>query len=381
MISQYFYPALIGGAEWYVYNMSRELKRLGHEVIVLTLDRYQGRVLKGTLNGLGITIDRLSPILDLSYRVKFWPALIKKIYRSKTDVLHCFDYLVFHTMTSVLLRNRIQPICTTVFDVHHLVPRNPMKSHLIQGLDFSIGRYILNHVDRVLLRAPTLINPLHRMGVDPDKIVITPSGVRSEELIPGDPKLFLNEFDISGPIVLYLGRLHQMKGPQFLLKAAHIVLNENPDIKFVFVGPDHGAYRSTLERLAVKLNVEKSVLFTGPIYNISRKVSVIAACDVFVMPSGYEGTSQSIFLAMGQGKPVVATRAGGIPFQLRHAKEGFLCNYGDFQAIAHKIIHLLNNDDLAAKMGRAGRERVLSNFTYSILAKQLENIYKEVVDT
>jgi len=219
------------------------------------------------------------------------------------------------------------------------------------------------------------------MGVDPDKIEITPSGVRSEELILGDPKLFLNEYDISGPIVLYLGRLHRMKGPQFLLKAAQYVLNEKPDTKFVFIGPDHGSYRSKLEKLAGQLNVEKSVLFTGPIYNISRKVSAITACDVFVMPSGYEGTSQAIFLAMGQGKPIVATRAGGIPFQLSHGKEGFLCNYGDFRTIAHKILFILNNKDHAVKMGRAGRERVLSKFTYTILAKQLEKIYKDVLNT
>lgn len=381
MITQYFYPALIGGAEWYIYNISRELKRLGHDVTVFTLDRYRGKKLLGSLNSLGVTIHRISPLLDLSYRVKFWPKLIKKILQSNTDVFHCFDYLLFHSITAALLRNRIQPICTTVFDVHHLIPRNPLKSHLIQGLDFSFGRYALNHIDRVLLRSPTLVKALQRMGIDPNKIVITPSGVRSDELNLGNPKLFRNEFEIFGPIVLYLGRLHPMKGPQFLLKAAQIVLNEKPDIKFVFIGPDHGAYRSKLEKIRTQLNLEKNVLFTGPIYNILRKVSAIASCDVFVMPSGYEGTSQAIFLAMAQKKPVIATNAGGIPFQIRHGKEGFLCNYGDFRTIAHNILHLLNNEDLMMKLGHAGRKRVLSNFTYPILAKKLENIYKAMITT
>ncbi len=92
-----------------------------------------------------------------------------------------------------------------------------------------------------------------------------------------------------------------------------------------------------------------------------------AACQVFVLPTAYEGTSQAIFEAMSQGKPVVATRVGGVPYQITDGEEGYLVEHGDVNMLATRIEEVLSDQSLAAEMGRKGRERVRSN-RYSVLA-------------
>jgi len=99
---------------------------------------------------------------------------------------------------------------------------------------------------------------------------------------------------------------------------------------------------------------------------------------VFVLPSGYEGTSQSIFGAMAQARPIVATNRGGIPFQIRHQEEGLLVEYADKKALASAILRLLDDKKFAIGLGLKAKQKV-KRFTYSILARQIEDIYLDMV--
>jgi len=77
---------------------------------------------------------------------------------------------------------------------------------------------------------------------------------------------------------------------------------------------------------------------------------------------------------MAQGKPVVSTRRGGIPFQVEDGVEGLLVEFGDEQGLAHSILRLLKDSEAAREMGRRARRKV-EGFTYPLLAKQVEEIY------
>jgi len=115
----------------------------------------------------------------------------------------------------------------------------------------------------------------------------------------------------------------------------------------------------------------------GPIFDFEEKMQAYASCDLFVLPTAYEGTSQAIFEAMSQAKPIVATRVGGVPFQFTDGEEGYLVEYRDLDAMTKRVIELLGNPSKAAEMGGKGRERVKSN-RYSILAAGLAEIYGQV---
>jgi glycosyltransferase involved in cell wall biosynthesis len=105
-----------------------------------------------------------------------------------------------------------------------------------------------------------------------------------------------------------------------------------------------------------------------------------SACDVFCLPTGYEGTSQAIFEAMTQSKPIVATRTGGIPYQLEDETEGYLVDYGDLDALSVALSRILRDRPKAEEMGSRARAQAM-RFQYPSLAAGLQSIYEEIVQS
>jgi len=381
MVSIYFYPAMVGGLEWYILNISRELGKLGVEVHVFTTDSMNGQKLPAKDVVEGVYVHRFPLYLDLSYRIKVWKGLQAELSNEHFDIIHVYDYAQYHSIVATKIAERLNaPTVLTVFDVHSMVPRPFFKQIPMLIYDKFFAKAVLNSVDRVLVRAPTLIPTLLKMGVKPDRIIVTPSGVSKEELIPSDGTLFREKFSLGfDPVILYLGRLHPMKGPQYLLMATPKVLKKFPTARIVLVGPDSGGFRKQLEVLASEIKISNNVIFTGPIYDLEEKKQAYAACNVFVMPSGYEGTSQSVFQAMAQGKPIVATAAGGLPYQVEVGREGYLIGYRDVDALASSIISLLSSENLAKFMGKNARKKA-ERFIYDYLALEIEKIYQTLVN-
>ena len=170
-----------------------------------------------------------------------------------------------------------------------------------------------------------------------------------------------------------------MKGPQYILEAAPKILAIYPDANFVFVGGDQDGYAHALKEMSKTLGLSDHAIFTGPIYDFNEKMAAYASSDVFVLPSGYEGTSQALFEAMSQARPIVATNRGGIPFQVEDRREGLLVEYGDPESLSKAILQLLNDRSLAKTLGKNARERV-TKYTYPLLAKDLESIFLDLLN-
>jgi glycosyltransferase involved in cell wall biosynthesis len=102
-----------------------------------------------------------------------------------------------------------------------------------------------------------------------------------------------------------------------------------------------------------------------------------SACDVFVLPTSYEGTSQAIFEAMSQGKPIVSTWAGGVPFQVEDGRQGYLVKYGDIRELSKRVSDVLRGGERTREMARQARARA-EDFRYSRLALGLQSVYKEI---
>jgi len=380
-VNVYFYPVMVGGAEWYVRNVSRELVKRRHEVHVFTVDRYQGEKIDPSEDVVdGIFVHRVPLWLDFTYRAKVWKGLEKRLTKGNFDVIHTYDYGQPHSYAAVKVGEAFKkPVALTVFDVHSLIPRVFYKRFFMKLFDLYVARFTLKKASKVLVRAPNLVEPLINMGVSNEKICVTPSGINQETLQLADGAAFLDKYAVSGsPVILYLGRLHPMKGPQHLVMAAPAVLSAYPDAVFVFIGPDQKNYRSKLMEMGEQYEIADRLVFIGPIYDFETKLGAYAAADVFVLPSGYEGTSQAIFEAMAQARPIVATNRGGIPFQVEDGKEAILVEYGNVTAIATAILRLLDNRKLAESLGDGAKKKV-RGFTYSVLVDQLEEIYHDML--
>lgn len=370
---------MLGGAEWYVYNISRELVKNGHDVHVFTAATYNGSTAAPRESIDGISVHRLPLKLDWSYRMKVWDGLSSALESEGFDLIHTYDYAQPHSASAIRVgRKSGKATVLTVFDVHSMIPRALFKQVAMKVMDRYMARKTIREASMVLARAPNLVEPIVELGGSRERIKVTSSGVRDEAFASYDGSNFRERYSVNGsPLVLYLGRLHPMKGPQFLLEATPSLIREFPEATFAFVGPDQSGFRAVLEKRANDLRVGSRILFTGMISDFKEKMEAYAACDAFVLPTGYEGTSQAVFEAMSQGKPVVTTRTGGIPYQIEDGREGFLIEYGDRASLVDRIGRVLRDRKLSSEFSRNGRLKA-EEFRYSRLVEQLVEDYEEV---
>jgi glycosyltransferase involved in cell wall biosynthesis len=236
---------------------------------------------------------------------------------------------------------------------------------------FSISRFVAGTVVRTGTpseRVHTILNCIDPSRWDPGT---DGSGIR-------------REFGIAprAPLIASVSRLFGQKGQRELLRALAIVRDEVPDVRLLIVGEDdvhvHGSsFTDELKVLAVRLGVEDRVVFTGRRTDIPR---IMAACDVFSMPSFEEPFGLVFLEAMAMQRPVVALANGGTPEVVEHGRSGFLAAPSDVEALARHQIALLKDPELRARMGAYGRARVLDYFNPHRMARDVRDAYESILD-
>jgi glycosyltransferase involved in cell wall biosynthesis len=172
------------------------------------------------------------------------------------------------------------------------------------------------------------------------------------------------------PLVLTVARLDEQKGHQYLLEAAtHL-----PEAQFVFAGD--GPLRSTLEVQTRSLGLDERVTFLGYRTDIA---DLLAACDVFVLPSLYEGLPLSVLEAMAAGKPVVATRVGGTAEAVLDGESGLLVPPADPIALTAAIRSVVNDHALAQRLASVAQQRVEQEFSTENMINQTTAVYAELL--
>jgi glycosyltransferase involved in cell wall biosynthesis len=169
------------------------------------------------------------------------------------------------------------------------------------------------------------------------------------------------------PIVLTIARLDEQKGLKYLLQTAQSV----PDAVFVLVGD--GPERSALESQAQSLGVDGHVVFLGHRQDIP---DLLANCDLFVLPSLFEGLPVSVLEAMAAGKPVIASDIGGTDEAVVHGVSGLLVPPGDAEALAAAIQKLLLDAPLRQEFGKAGKARAVSVFSAESMVQRVSSLYE-----
>ena len=173
------------------------------------------------------------------------------------------------------------------------------------------------------------------------------------------------------PIVLTVARLDQQKGHTVLFRA----IRQVPDAILVLAGD--GPEKAVLEAQAQALGIHDRTVFLGYRSDIP---DLLASCDLFVLPSIYEGLPLAVLEAMAAERAVVASAVGGIPEAVLDGETGFLVPPRDPAALAGAIRTLLANPLLARRMGAAGRARVQRSFSAAMMVQRTTRIYEELVE-
>jgi glycosyltransferase involved in cell wall biosynthesis len=175
-------------------------------------------------------------------------------------------------------------------------------------------------------------------------------------------------------VVGHIAKFDVQKGHDYLVAAMPLIVRQHRTAKFLFIGD--GELRPDIERRVAHLGVDGQTVFTGFREDIPE---LLHAMDVVVLPSRWEGLPLVLLEAMACWKPIVATRVTGNVDVVVDGVTGFLVPLGDVQALADKIIQLMQDEALRAAFGRQGRKRVEHHFSLAQMVAQTQAVYAEVL--
>jgi len=228
-------------------------------------------------------------------------------------------------------------------------------------------RWLYNRVvDAVIAISEGVRAALLRSGVHADRIRVVPSGIDPAALEAGPESRSSVRaewgVDADEVVVLVLGALEKRKGHAVLLDAARRLETGHPGLRYVFAG--EGSERTALASAAQE--VGDRVLFAG----FRRDVAAcLAAADVVALPSLQEGLGVAALEAMAAGRPVVASRVGGLAEVVVEGETGLFADAGEPGSLATALATLADDAALRARLGESGRRRVLARYTAARMAE------------
>jgi glycosyltransferase involved in cell wall biosynthesis len=222
-------------------------------------------------------------------------------------------------------------------------------------------------VRSLMLQAGFPAGKLQRIynGIDPRRF----EGVRGD---------FRHELRLASqtPLIGMVANVRAPKGHEYFIRAARIVIDRFPKAQFVVAGDLHPTLAPPLFELAASLKVMDNLRFLGLRSDIPN---ILRDLDVYVLPSTSEGFPLALLEAMACGVPVVATRCGGAEEMVEEGKTGFKVQIRDAEAIAARVIDLLENRSGGIAMGIAGRQKVQQDFSIRTMVERYEQLYESCV--
>ena len=411
-VIQRYWPAS-GGAERYMHEMSSRLVRDGHHVTVLTTDageleyfwnRGKRPYRERSATHQGVTIERrpirhlpmatisypavrrlmsllsdlpadLTPILRRLSSVAPWVAALERELRAtpadRFDLVLgmtiCFESLLWPALAHA--RRAGVP-----FVVIPLV-------HLGDGERSSFGKfYTMRHQLELIRQADAVVtltgieaDYLARQGVSPARIVTTGAGADPAEVEGGDGARFRRAYGIEEPIVAALGTASYDKGTVHTVEAMRRLWATGGDARLVIAGTTLDQFERYLAKLEPLERARCHVL--GPI-DEELKRDLLAASQLFVMPSRSESFGIVYLEAWLAGLPVIGAAAGAVVDVIDEGEDGFLVPFGDTESLAERIALLLESPELAHCLGQAGRKKALEQFSWDHVYRRFSQVFQ-----
>lgn len=379
LVSPVYEPSSYGGVKAHVTSLSRALADKGHQVTVYTSNAYDRRSnlpVKGEVRLHGVRVVYFENRFPRQHW--FTPSMCRIINREMPtfDIVHLHHNYTFQNLVAYRSARRFHT--PFVFSPHGtLVPhgRSRLKKALYNAL---CGNGIRKDAGRIIAISPLEVQQCVESGMGIEKLELIPQAVDCspyEHLPSGEIFRSAHGIGHSELVILFLGRLHEIKGLDILLHAFRRLIETSPDAKLVIAGPDFG-YLGRVKQLVRELSLDSKVMIPGGLFGAS-KLEALAAADIFVLSSRYETYSVAALEASASGIPVVATdRCGNAAFVKDHG--GIVVPYSQ-EDLAAALKRLAENPDLRAALGTEGRIRVKELHSWPVVINRIEAIYTAVL--
>ncbi|ROR03437.1 glycosyltransferase family 4 protein [Desulfosoma caldarium] len=375
------FAPIIGGVETHLAMLGPDLVRDGCQVALLT-GAVDGRPSEESWQGMYV---RRTPLMDLN---SLTPASIvahrEEIARELADFIRDVEPELVHVHNmhyfspeharalGEICRRRSIPLLLTAHNVWEDLLWQKMLAYREQW-DGIIA--VSNYIKRELIRA----------GYPAARIDVVYHGIDTEKFRPGDgerpPEL------IGRRVIFHPARMSLAKGSDVVVRAGALIRKEFPDVILVLTGTektvDWGSYQQgeveAVRRLIRDLDMEEHVYIRFLPWH--EMPAMYRAADIVVYPSRFDEPFGLVMLeAMATARPVVVSRAGGMPEVVQDGVSGLVVPMGDHEALAEAVLSLLRDPALAKSLGERGRHEVERAFTKELMVARTLSLYRRVLD-
>lgn len=352
----------MGGIEFHVQNLSKELAENGNDVHIFTSVDNAKRMNVGnprtekkeeyTVHYLRSRLGIINPNLE------------------NFDLIHVHEY--FRALADYILF-RWSDVKPVVITLHGgvLAPHYDKSPYRFGKLLHD--KFLLKPTISKAKRIITVTNIekellTQRYKIPSSKVTVIPNGIEDEAFT--NPSR--NSSFIRNPYLLTISRMAKIKHINHVIEVLTLLPK---DLHYVVAGPDEGEL-SNLKQLCQRLDISERVHFIGSVFG-REKYDLIGNAVAFVLPSSFEAQGIVLIEAMAQGTPIIATNVGGISESIIHGHTGFLYNFGDLPALKDLAERCYHDDSIRKRMNDESPQRAKSTYGWKIIARKILDVYSD----
>jgi glycosyltransferase involved in cell wall biosynthesis len=373
-----FFSPKFGGTVHSVRLLSQELVKRGHEVTIITSDLDFDQEFAESVKQHPVEIIPFPVVANFGLFI-YTPSMKAWLdqHISQYDIVHLHNYRAYQNTiaTEFAVKNNIPVVLQARGSVLPFFEKKGLK----RLYDLVWGNEILGNASKAIALCESEADQYRAMGVPDNKIAIIPNGLdlsqfsslpakgtfRAKYHIPADEK-----------IILFLGRIHKIKGIDLLVDAYSELVIEDPDVTLVIAGPED-SYVSEINNQVRDKRLHKDPLITGPLYG-EDKLGAYVDADVYVLPSRYEIFGNTILEAWACNTPVIVTEGCQIADVVKTAGYTVPLN----ELALKDAISIVFNDEVRRLMNiRAGRSLIESEYNLDSVVTRIECLYADVTES
>ena len=344
----------IGGAEKLLLDLTQNIGREKYEVKVATV--IKGGVLVSEFEKAGIEVKIFKKKGKLGMGV-IWK-IFRYLRREKPQIVHThlFGGDTWGRIAAILARVPI------IISTEH-------NTNIDEGISKRIVKKFLSFFTAKIIAVSEAVKKysIQKDHISGKEMEVILNGVQMNKFLSISQKEFGDP-----PIIGIVGRLEEQKGHKYLFEALNL-LKVIPWTLWII---GEGSKKAELERLAKNLDLRERVMFLGARDNISE---ILDKIDIFVLPSLWEGLGIAVIEAAAAGKPIVASRVGGIPEIIENERTGVLVESKNVKSLADGLERVLLGEGEALLMGRSARDYVKEKFDIKRMVKEYEKLYERLL--
>jgi glycosyltransferase involved in cell wall biosynthesis len=375
-----YYAPVIGGVEVVCQCISEELAARGHEVHVFTANRsHKGsprREMPANETINSVSVHRFRSYANVGH-YGFFPGFVPALKSGGFDIVHAHGYR--QPQSELGSRVGARANVPTILHVHGgFYTRNRAKGLLYSLYDGAARRHKANVFDHFVALSEGDRDNLLKLNVPESRISIIRNAAETQAFEAVDATPFREKHGLVGrKVVLYLSILHHFKRPEKLVRVLPRLIEKEPDVFLLFVGPDAGELEKIRE-LGERLGVTEYYRWLGPLQG-EEKHQAFECAELLALPSDEDPYPLVLLEAMAHGKPVLTTTVVGQASVISAHDAGLILEPGDLDGIVEGTLRLLSDEAYRSTIGANGRRLAETMFSVDAFVDEIESLYRGLI--